>query len=66
MKLKIGAGKYMNIHTGSGSNTASDRRQGRRADVWNNTSNTATLTRSNDSKVDTCSWTTRNGSDKYC
>ncbi|MET7614186.1 lamin tail domain-containing protein [Streptomyces seoulensis] len=64
--VKIGAGKYMKIHTGSGRDTTSDKYQGRRAYVWNNTSDTATLTRSNGSKVDTCSWTTRNGSDKYC
>ncbi|MER8016990.1 lamin tail domain-containing protein [Streptomyces griseoluteus] len=64
--VKIGAGKYMKIHTGSGRDTTSDKYQGRRAYVWNNTSDTATLTKSNGSKVDTCSWTTRDGSDKYC
>ncbi|MFB7778088.1 lamin tail domain-containing protein [Streptomyces bauhiniae] len=64
--VKLGAGKYLKVHTGSGRDTTSDKYQGRRAYVWNNTSDTATLTRSNGSKVDTCSWTTRNGSDKYC
>ncbi|MEU9924083.1 lamin tail domain-containing protein [Streptomyces griseoluteus] len=64
--VKIGAGKYMKVHTGSGRDTTSDKYQGRRAYVWNNTSDTATLTKSNGSKVDTCSWTTRDGSDKYC
>ncbi|MFD8299497.1 lamin tail domain-containing protein [Streptomyces bauhiniae] len=64
--VTLGAGKYMKVHTGSGRDTASDKYQGRRAYVWNNTSDTATLTKSNGSKVDTCSWTTRNGSDKYC
>ncbi|MGW2467541.1 lamin tail domain-containing protein [Streptomyces bauhiniae] len=64
--VTLGAGKYVKVHTGSGRDTASDKYQGRRAYVWNNTSDTATLTKSNGSKVDTCSWTTRNGSDKYC
>lgn len=64
--VKIGAGKYMKVHTGSGRDTTSDKYQGRRAYVWNNTSDTATLTKPNGSKVDTCSWTTRDGSDKYC
>ncbi|MER8028013.1 lamin tail domain-containing protein [Streptomyces bauhiniae] len=64
--VKLGAGKYVKVHTGSGRDTTSDKYQGRRAYVWNNTSDTATLAKSNGSKVDTCSWTTRNGSDKYC
>ncbi|MEU6813879.1 lamin tail domain-containing protein [Streptomyces sp. NPDC046860] len=64
--VTLGAGKYVKVHTGSGRDTTSDKYQGRRAYVWNNTSDTATLTKSNGSKVDTCSWTTRNGSDTYC
>ncbi|MEU8031143.1 lamin tail domain-containing protein [Streptomyces sp. NPDC049099] len=64
--VKIGAGKYMKIHTGRGSDTASDKYQDRRAYVWNNDRDTATLTRASGSKVDSCSWTTRDPSDKYC
>ncbi|MFJ4525234.1 lamin tail domain-containing protein [Streptomyces sp. NPDC088810] len=64
--VKIGAGKYLKIHTGSGSDTASDKYQDRRAYVWNNDKDTATLTRASGSKVDTCSWTTRDPSDTYC
>ncbi len=64
--IKIGAGKYIKVHTGKGTDTASNTYQGRAAYVWNNTSDTATLTKSNGSKVDTCSWTTRDPSDKYC
>ncbi|WP_181793196.1 lamin tail domain-containing protein [Streptomyces sp. WELS2] len=64
--VRIGAGKYLKIHTGSGKNTASDRYQGRRAYVWNNDKDTATLTKANGSKVSSCSWTTRDPSDKYC
>ncbi|MCX4407619.1 lamin tail domain-containing protein [Streptomyces sp. NBC_01340] len=64
--VKIGAGKTMKVHTGSGRDTAADKYQNRRAYVWNNTSDTATLTKANGSKVDACSWTTRDPSDKYC
>ncbi|MET9447536.1 lamin tail domain-containing protein [Streptomyces cinerochromogenes] len=64
--VRIGAGKYLKIHTGSGSDTASDKYQDRRAYVWNNDKDTATLTRASGSKVDSCSWTTRDPSDKYC
>ncbi|MFJ6659493.1 lamin tail domain-containing protein [Streptomyces sp. NPDC091377] len=64
--VKIGAGKTMKIRTGSGGDTAANKYQDRRAYVWNNTSDTATLTKSNGSKVDTCSWTTRDPSDKKC
>lgn len=64
--VKIGAGKYMKIHTGKGSDTASNKYQGRGAYVWNNTSDKATLTKASGSKVDSCSWTTRDPSDTYC
>ncbi|MFJ3234767.1 lamin tail domain-containing protein [Streptomyces sp. NPDC086787] len=64
--VTIGAGKYMKIHTGSGRDTTSDKYQNRRAYVWNNTSDTATLTKANGAKVDSCSWTTRDPSDKWC
>ncbi|WP_256642481.1 lamin tail domain-containing protein [Streptomyces murinus] len=64
--IKIGAGKYMKIHTGSGKATTSDRYQGRRAYVWNNDKDTATLTKASGAKVWSCSWTTRDPSDKYC
>ncbi|KOV60958.1 lamin tail domain-containing protein [Streptomyces sp. MMG1121] len=64
--VKIGAGKYMKIHTGRGSDTASDKYQDRRAYVWNNDKDTATLTKANGARADACSWTTRDPSDKYC
>ncbi|MEV5875528.1 lamin tail domain-containing protein [Streptomyces sp. NPDC052101] len=64
--VRIGAGKYMKIHTGRGSDTASDKYQGRRAYVWNNDRDTATLTRASGARVDSCSWTTRDPSDTYC
>ncbi|QLJ04620.1 lamin tail domain-containing protein [Streptomyces sp. NEAU-sy36] len=64
--VKIGAGKYMKIHTGSGKDTTTDKYQGRRAYVWNNDKDTATLTKASGAKVSSCSWTTRDPSDKYC
>lgn len=64
--VKIGAGRTMKVHTGSGTDTTADKYQHRRAYVWNNTSDTATLTKASGSKVDSCSWTTRDPSDKYC
>ncbi|MFE9768526.1 lamin tail domain-containing protein [Streptomyces sp. NPDC005808] len=64
--VKIGAGKTVIVHTGKGTATSAHRYQNRRAYVWNNTSDTATLTKANGSKVDSCSWTTRDPSSKYC
>ncbi|MGW1003891.1 lamin tail domain-containing protein [Streptomyces sp. NPDC002520] len=64
--VKIGAGKYMKVRTGRGADTSSDKYQGRRAYVWNNDKDTATLTKASGTKVDSCSWTTRDPSDKYC
>ncbi|MBW8738435.1 MAG: lamin tail domain-containing protein [Streptomyces turgidiscabies] len=64
--LRIGAGKTMKIHTGSGRDTTASKFQNRRAYVWNNTSDTAILTRANGAKVDDCKWTTSDPSDKWC
>ncbi|MFH9660552.1 lamin tail domain-containing protein [Streptomyces sp. NPDC017248] len=64
--VKIGAGKYLKVHTGSGSDSAADKYQDRRAYVWNNDKDTATLTKANGTKAASCSWTTRDPSDKYC
>ncbi|MCN9242752.1 lamin tail domain-containing protein [Streptomyces sp. RY43-2] len=64
--VKIGAHKTMKVHTGQGKDTTSDKYQGRKAYVWNNTSDKATLTKANGSKVDTCSWTKPGSGHKYC
>ncbi|MBA2809357.1 lamin tail domain-containing protein [Streptomyces sp. KM273126] len=64
--VKIGAGRTMKVRTGRGSDTAANKYQNRRAYVWNNTSDTATLTKANGTRADSCSWTTRDPSDKYC
>lgn len=64
--LRIGAGKTMKVHTGKGTDTGAAKFQNRRAYVWNNTSDTATLTRANGAKVDDCKWKTSDPSDKWC
>ena len=64
--VKIGAHKTMKVHTGRGKDKASDKYQNRRAYVWNNNRDTATLTKANGSKVDSCSWTKRGAGHKYC
>jgi P pilus assembly chaperone PapD len=66
LNVSIGAKKTIKVRTGSGRDTATEKFQNRRAYVWNNTSDTATLLKAGGSKVDSCSWTTRDPSDKYC
>ncbi|MGW0844107.1 lamin tail domain-containing protein [Streptomyces sp. NPDC002787] len=66
LNVSIGAKKTMKVLTGSGKDTSTTKYQNRKAYVWNNTSDTATLSKAGGSKVDSCSWTTRDASDKYC
>ncbi len=54
----LGAGKLVKIHTGSGSNTSTDRYMNRGWYVWNNTSDTAYLYNSSGTRIRTCSYTT--------
>ncbi len=64
--ISIGAGKTVKIHTGTGKDTSADTFQNRKAYVWNNDGDTATLTRSTGAKVDTCSWTKKTKDHKWC
>jgi hypothetical protein len=64
--VKIGAGSTKKVRTGRGTDTAANKYQNRRAYVWNNTSDTATLSKASGTRVDSCSWTTRDPSSKYC
>jgi hypothetical protein len=66
LDVKIGAGSTKKIRTGTGTDTAANKYQNRGAYVWNNTSDTATLTKASGTTADSCSWTTRDPSDKYC
>ncbi|MET7906426.1 lamin tail domain-containing protein [Streptomyces sp. NPDC005355] len=50
------AGKSVYMHTGRGTNTASNVYQGRGAYVWNNDHDTATLRKSSGTRVDSCSY----------
>ena len=53
---KLGAGKTVTIHTGSGSNSARHRYWRMDGYVWNNDGDKATLKKPNGSKVDSCSY----------
>ena len=50
----IRAHGYVKIHTGRGTNTQTDRYWGRRAYVWNNTGDTATLRNRAGTLIDRC------------
>lgn len=52
----LAAGSSVRIHTGSGTNTATNRYWGRRAYVWNNTGDKAILRNAGGTTIDTCSW----------
>ena len=64
--ISIAAGKTVKIHTGTGKDTTADKFQNRKAYVWNNDGDTATLTRATGSKVDTCTWTKKTKDPKWC
>lgn len=50
------AGKTVKVHTGEGSNTATDRYWGSGNYIWNNTGDKATLKNSGGTTIDTCSY----------
>jgi len=54
--FSLGAGKSLRVHTGKGSNTSTDRYQGRAAYVWNNTGDEAILKNSAGTTVSVRSW----------
>jgi hypothetical protein len=60
------AGKTVKVHTGSGSDTSANKFQDRRAYVWNNDKDTATLRKSSGTKVDSCSYNNASVSSKTC
>ena len=60
------AGAIVKIHTGSGTNTSTDRYQNRGWYVWNNTSDTAYLYNSSGTRIRTCSYTTSSALPKSC
>ncbi|MFE6778645.1 lamin tail domain-containing protein [Streptomyces sp. NPDC057702] len=65
-KVTIGAGKTITVRTGRGKDSASTKHQNRRAYVWNNDRDTATLRKSSGSRVDTCSYNSTRYDYKNC
>jgi hypothetical protein len=62
----LGAGKSVEIHTGKGTNTTTNRYQGRGAYVWNNDKDKATLRKSSGTTQDTCSYNNSSRSSVLC
>lgn len=61
-KFRLGAGKSVTLHTGSGRNTAAHLYWGEDYYVWNNTGDRAILKNSTGKRVDVCSWDDGDGS----
>jgi Lamin Tail Domain len=62
----LGAGKTVKVHTGTGTNTSANRYQNRRAYVWNNDADTATLRRASGTRADTCAYDNSRVAYKIC
>lgn len=57
--FSLGAGKYVTLHTGKGTNTSTNRYWGSGNYIWNNTGDEAYLRRpATSTNTDTCSWGT--------
>jgi hypothetical protein len=66
LTFTLGAGKTVKVHTGSGSDTSTNKYQDRRAYVWNNDKDTATLKKASGTKVDSCSYNNSHVAYKVC
>jgi hypothetical protein len=62
----LGGGSYVKVRTGTGTNTATSRYQGRSWYVWNNDKDTAYLYSTTGVKIDTCYYNNRSVSSLYC
>ncbi|MFE9135741.1 lamin tail domain-containing protein [Streptomyces sp. NPDC012693] len=62
----LGKGKIVTVRTGRGTNTAANVYQNRGAYVWNNDRDTATLKKSNGTRVDVCSYNSTRVDYKWC
>ena len=62
----IGANSAVRVHTGKGTNTATDRYWNRSAYVWNNGGDTARLQNGSGSQIDACGWTASGAGYKIC
>ena len=63
--LCLGAGKYVYLHTGRGTNSATHRYWNSGNYIWNNTGDTAYVRNASGTLIDSCSWGSR-GSYTYC
>jgi len=54
--FRLGAGRSVRLHTGSGRNTATDLYWRQRWYIWNNTGDRAILRNAPGTVIDTCSW----------
>ena len=62
----LGGGSYVKVRTGTGTDTATSRYQGRSWYVWNNDTDTAYLYSTTGVKVDTCHYNNSSASSLYC
>lgn len=62
----LGAGAYVKVHTGKGSNTSTDRYWARAAYIWNNDRDTAYLRNGAGTLIDSCSYNKPSASSAYC
>ncbi|MGW1249662.1 lamin tail domain-containing protein [Streptomyces sp. NPDC002535] len=62
----LGKGKIVTVRTGRGTNSAANVYQNRGAYVWNNDRDTATLKKSNGTRIDTCSYNSTRVDYKGC
>ena len=54
--FNLGAHKSVRVHTGKGTNTATNRYWGQGSMVWNNTGDTATMKNASGVKIESCAW----------
>jgi Lamin Tail Domain len=64
--FRLRPGASVRVHTGRGSNTATDLYWGRTSYVWGDDSDKATLKNGAGAVVDTCAWTATDRSPKLC
>jgi hypothetical protein len=64
--FSLGPDKAVRIHTGKGTNTATDRYWGRTTHVWGNTRDNAILRNADRLTKDACSWSTGGAGSKVC
>jgi hypothetical protein len=64
--FSLGAGKSVRVHTGTGTNTSTDRYWNSGAYIWNNTGDKAYLRNSSGTLRDSCSWGSGGPGYIYC